>query len=428
MRATAPRYLCMLISTLCFFPLFAIAQESFFVSGAAGVWDVTVNPDRHYGRADGPPGPATPVFGVRGSPIDPWAVGGRITVTYVSGTPLAGANGTALGNGGLGVPGWAPIVAPCTSSPGCYTGEPETYLEQLIGAFIDKKGVVVGTPFVMNNLWTGIIPEGATQLLMGFNDDYYADNGDGIFVDVEYDFCSVYGGTGVRRSNESGIARSKSFGQSIMNYQQYNEVRHSIEKCGRREETSAECSVKSDATTILANLRAASGDLVAAMRSQHITSVIDAYKTGFSLDNYPLALKFVLSAEHFASNKPKTEVAGPIERLVCGWIGNDRPAMAASWWQCSVDDAKATLISSGFHSTNQLFGGDWTRPQSFAPSICNTGSFRDHAILSSYGNIGFGVQDYVDFVPRGEPNPDLFTYVWPYEEWPLYVYRWHVRH
>ena len=86
----------------------------------------------------------------------------------------------------MGVLWWAPSVAPCTASPGCYVpGVTTTNLELLLGVFANPTGVIVGSPFVIGNgPAPQVIPVGATQLLMGFNDGWYNDNGAGIYVKV----------------------------------------------------------------------------------------------------------------------------------------------------------------------------------------------------------------------------------------------------
>lgn len=54
------------------------------------------------------------------------------------------------------------------------------YLEQLLGTFADASGSIVGSPFTIGNgPLSVVIPTGATQLLMGFNDGWYNDNGAG---------------------------------------------------------------------------------------------------------------------------------------------------------------------------------------------------------------------------------------------------------
>lgn len=161
------------------------ADMTVSVDGRSGPWDIALNPALPYGvavdgKADSHLGPTH----VKNSDALPFAAGETLKIEYVSGRPLAGGNGTVFGSGGAGVPGWPPNVAPCTEAPGCYTGERITRLMQLLGAFADANGKVVGTPFVVGNSREVTVPAGASQLLLGFNDGWYNDNGSSILVKV----------------------------------------------------------------------------------------------------------------------------------------------------------------------------------------------------------------------------------------------------
>jgi MYXO-CTERM domain-containing protein len=60
-----------------------------------------------------------------------------------------------------------------------------TYLSQLVGAFANSSGVVVGAPFALGDAATiEVAPVGATQLLLGVNDDIYSDNSGSLLVQV----------------------------------------------------------------------------------------------------------------------------------------------------------------------------------------------------------------------------------------------------
>lgn len=156
-----------------------------FVDGRSGPWDTSVNPTFGYGVSignvfDSHLGP-TVISSALGLSF---RVGEKLIVQWISGSPIAGNGGAAVGVGGDGVPGWAPVVPPCVTEPGCYTGV-TTYLEQLLGVYADAGGVIVGTPFVLGSgPTTTVIPNGATALLLGFNDGWYNDNGSGITVRV----------------------------------------------------------------------------------------------------------------------------------------------------------------------------------------------------------------------------------------------------
>lgn len=59
-----------------------------------------------------------------------------------------------------------------------------SYLNALIGTFADASGVIVGTPFEIGLSKQLIVPTGAVQLLMGVNDDLFADNSGALTVSV----------------------------------------------------------------------------------------------------------------------------------------------------------------------------------------------------------------------------------------------------
>ena len=152
-----------------------------FVNGKSGPWDIAANPSFSYGvflngQADAHFAP-TSVSSINGLSL---VAGDTTSVEYVSGRALAGASGTVWGVGGNGVAGFVEDA----NAPGAYiTGT--NYLEQLIGVYANSAGVIVGTPFLIGSgPTTTVVPSGATQLLMGFNDVWYNDNGDGIYVKV----------------------------------------------------------------------------------------------------------------------------------------------------------------------------------------------------------------------------------------------------
>jgi hypothetical protein len=161
-------------------PAFA-ATVTVGVDGKSAPWNPVTNPSLDYGSHD----LVTPT--VVSAPFD-FAAGGMFTIKYVSGTVSAGggfpdvdANGEAdfetdatTGNSGKVFPSF-------------YVdhGQYPTYLMELIGAFANSSGVVQGTPFVIGDgPYDATAPSGATELLLGVNDDIFADNGGGFSVTV----------------------------------------------------------------------------------------------------------------------------------------------------------------------------------------------------------------------------------------------------
>jgi hypothetical protein len=156
-----------------------------FVDGRSGPWNIASNSLYPYG------GPAN---GQANSNLDPTVVstlsgfamtpGDTLTIQYVRG--LANAGGPGIFVDANGFSGWGPSdpsnpVNPCYYIP---SNQQPVYLETLIGVFANN-GYIVGTPFrVGNGPISFSIPNGANQLLLGFNDGWFNDNGDGIYVGV----------------------------------------------------------------------------------------------------------------------------------------------------------------------------------------------------------------------------------------------------
>ena len=72
-------------------------------------------------------------------------------------------------------------------SPGYYVppvnGGLVNFME-LVGAFTDSAGAIVGNPCVIGDSCSLSIPIGATQFQLGFNDDNYPDNGGSVSIGV----------------------------------------------------------------------------------------------------------------------------------------------------------------------------------------------------------------------------------------------------
>lgn len=58
------------------------------------------------------------------------------------------------------------------------------YLSALVGTFANGAGQIVGTPFLIGNLRSVVVPVGATRLQMGINDDIFHDNSGSLTVQV----------------------------------------------------------------------------------------------------------------------------------------------------------------------------------------------------------------------------------------------------
>lgn len=111
---------------------------------------------------------------------------------------------------------------------------------------------------------------------------------------------------------------------------------------------------------------------------------------------------------------------------ICWSFWNPKPTKWAARKKITISNslAPAYLTKLWFHNTPTIwFWWGWTRAQSYNSWICWVWSFRDHAIINV--NWFINMQDYESFSPRWEPNPEFYTYTWPYAAWPSYVYWWH---
>jgi hypothetical protein len=149
--------------------------NEYAVPAAAGPWDIDANPAMPYGIVhDG-------IADRHKAPVVvPVQANDRVTIKWVKGNPDSGAG---IGKGARGV---RVYTEGCVDqAPGCFVPR-VSYLVQLIGSFADDSGAVIGSPFALNN---GPVhkraPAGATQLLLGFNDNWYNDNSQRVVISVK---------------------------------------------------------------------------------------------------------------------------------------------------------------------------------------------------------------------------------------------------
>ena len=161
------------------------------VDARSAPWRVGVNPKMPFGRNDGK-GPAI-VMGMR-------LISGTKVRFEATGETRTVANGEAFGPSGQA----AYVTDANTGSSGRFF--PSRYiaaaqypvrLNQLVGAFINADGVVVGAPFAIGVSAQVDIPEGAAAIALGINDDIFADNSGALDVVVSY----VEGSVTVEPSN-----------------------------------------------------------------------------------------------------------------------------------------------------------------------------------------------------------------------------------
>jgi hypothetical protein len=108
--------------------------------------------------------------------------GTGITISVLAGTTNAFGTDPILDVDANGYPGF--IANDNTGStgevfPSFYMdfSSQDIFLMTLVGTFADASGAIVGTPFaIYDGPLALVVPVGATQLLLGLNDDLYADN------------------------------------------------------------------------------------------------------------------------------------------------------------------------------------------------------------------------------------------------------------
>ena len=112
----------------------------------------------------------------------------------------------------------------------------------------------------------------------------------------------------------------------------------------------------------------------------------------------------------------------------CGHWLNPLPNRRAAWRVHRSSNPRADLRAAGYHYTPPPYAAeenkDYTRPQTYRPSLCGRDTFRDHAQIE--GADIYETQEYTGWTPPGEPNPEIHrSGPWPYLAWPAYVAWWH---
>ncbi len=135
------------------------------VDGKSGPWNYssTLNTGYRYGVGD----QFSPTVINATSGLD-FTAGNILVVTDTTSIPVQ----TAFGGFGL---------------PAQYTASPlSTYVGELIGTFANPTGAILGTPFAIasSSSLNLTIPNGASQLLLGINDDVFADNSGSIIATI----------------------------------------------------------------------------------------------------------------------------------------------------------------------------------------------------------------------------------------------------
>lgn len=145
------------------------------------------------------------------------------------------------------------------------------------------------------------------------------------------------------------------------------------------------------------------------------------------LTEYPLLAQFEAMLQNF---KPSAEIE-PLAPDIhpCGTyshpVPNYTPPRPYIGW---YTNAHNTLLSWGFHQTAGYACGqdpfvpcerDYTRGRGYSGpyGYCDSPRFRDQGTRDPAN------QDV--WIQYGEPNPEVFSYAWPYWDWGWYVRWWH---
>lgn len=152
------------------------------VAGTAGPWDWVnggLNTAYQYANENNLSSKSTTPTVFSAADGFSFSVGDSLTISYVSGgvrnstgNPFVDANGYTqyVQNDILGG-----TYGPAPS----YYMNPATYPiynTELVGTFANNSGQIVGTPFAIGNFRTVTVPNGATRLQLGMNDNLYVDN------------------------------------------------------------------------------------------------------------------------------------------------------------------------------------------------------------------------------------------------------------
>lgn len=153
----------------------------------------------------------------------------------------------------------------------------------------------------------------------------------------------------------------------------------------------------------------------------------DVRQIDIPVTGYPLLTEFEAMLSRYqpvdqgATRAPDTHACGTYAHPVPNYTP-PRPPMG--WYP----NAHNTLLSWGFHQTaGYACGGDpfvpcerdYTRGRGYSSQYgyCDSPRFRDH-----------GTRDAANhdiWIQYGEPNPEIFSYGWPYWDWGWYAEWWH---
>ncbi len=158
-------------------PAAAQVERTVTVDGRSGPWNPRVNGKLPFGIGDAARPTTVVLRVVAGTKVRFAATG---TTTTVPGGEAFGPDGqasfqTGAGMSGSGVP-----------FPSRYVDRAQLpmHLNQLVGAFTDADGTVIGRPFAIGAAGEARVPAGAVAVSLGINDDRLAENSGSLSVKI----------------------------------------------------------------------------------------------------------------------------------------------------------------------------------------------------------------------------------------------------
>lgn len=144
------------------------------VDSRSGPWNTGINPKLPYGMPNARRAAIV---------VSPLMLPGRtVSITATGRTTTYGSDSY----GPDGVPDWTRDIG-STLLPSYHMSKKDRaiHLNELVGAFVDADGKVVGKPFPIGSEAKIVVPDGASALSMGVNDDNYSDNTGSLVVTVQ---------------------------------------------------------------------------------------------------------------------------------------------------------------------------------------------------------------------------------------------------
>lgn len=152
------------------------------VDGKSGPWSITANLDYNYLLPQYPLYQQPSVIVLSDISV---AVGDSLSFKCVSGSVYGGVTSSGCnGQGG----GFQAGIQPNWGAVGFLDeSEGTVYSVQVISAFVDDDGVIIGKPFVVRPTERLIeVPNGAKKVVLGINDNRLDDNSGSLLVEIKY--------------------------------------------------------------------------------------------------------------------------------------------------------------------------------------------------------------------------------------------------